>query len=216
MPKGVKLITYELTPLQAASKELGLVIQSGFEFLNSLTHSLKQKLMFLIGQGCQIDGTVIVSYSVKVMDNPAIRQRFSVGLLPYQDVLSDITFRISSWMVRPEYKGIASAFLNIASTLPSRMALSRIWFKFSLLPKYLHTFFTRGTFLTFRGSGTHRLSATWAGSFLFSFLILKFIVTFMGAADMVASLGDKRLVADGAKFMLFHTLIIYSKAKQCQ
>jgi len=216
MPKGVQLITYELTPLQAALEQLCLAVKSRFEFLNSLAHSLKQELMFLVGQGHEVSRAIITLDSVEMMDYPTVRKRFTVSLLPYQNMLSNIAFRVSSCMVGLEYKSIAGAFLNVTSALPDRMLIPGIRLKFSLLPKYLHTFSSGRTPFALSCPGAHRLAAIWAEGLLLALLVLKLVITLMRAADMIASLGEKRLVADDAEFLPFHTLIIHVKVKRCQ
>jgi len=51
------------------SNQLTLVLKQGFKFLNTLVFSLKDKIMFLIGKGSQILGSVITLNSIQMMDS---------------------------------------------------------------------------------------------------------------------------------------------------
>lgn len=97
--RGVNLITYELTPLQAALKELILMVENSLKFLNSLLEFGYYQSVLFFRFSKQIGRAIIVFNPIKVMNFPAFRKRFAVGLLPNKDMFQhSITF--CSWMTR--------------------------------------------------------------------------------------------------------------------
>lgn len=97
-----------------------MIIKHSFKFLNTFCFGLKDEIMFLVRQGLQINWAIIVWNTIKVMDNPTIRQRLAVSFFPYKDVLKNVTLLFySSRMVRSIYQDIAIGSYN-ATTFPVR------------------------------------------------------------------------------------------------
>jgi len=89
-------------------QELRLVTEQCFKFLYSLGFGRKNKAMFPVRESYEIDRSIIISYSIKVMDYPTIWQEFIVSLFPYQYMLADISSFICSRMFWKEYLNISS------------------------------------------------------------------------------------------------------------
>lgn len=68
------------------------MIKKCLKFLNALSHSLLQSVMFFSRHSYKVSGTVIISYSVKMMNNPIVGKFFSVCLFPHRAMLRYITF----------------------------------------------------------------------------------------------------------------------------
>ena len=99
-----------------------LVIKQGFQFLNSFSLSLKDKVVFPIGETNKIQRTVIIRNPIQVMNNPAFRQRFAMGLLPDKDMFCYIAITECPWVVRLVDADIASVVF-IFATFPSIVVL---------------------------------------------------------------------------------------------
>jgi len=73
------------------SNKLALTIEQGFKFLNTLSLSLKHKVVFFIRQGLKIADAVVVLDSIKMVHYPALRQWLFICLLPYKMMLKNIS-----------------------------------------------------------------------------------------------------------------------------
>lgn len=100
-----------------------MVIKHSFQFLNTFSFSLKNKVMFLVRQSYKIARAIVMFNPIKVMNYPTIRQRFPVNLFPYKKMLSNIAISICSRMLWAQYKNIP-IFLSIDSTSPIMMSLA--------------------------------------------------------------------------------------------
>jgi len=107
-----------------------LIIKQSLKLLYSLSLSLKDKVVLLVRQGYQIARSIIVLNSVKVMNNPAFRQRFAVSFFPYKDMLKDVATFISSRMVWFKNTNITpcSASQSNSSTFPVGMIFTPLMF----------------------------------------------------------------------------------------
>ena len=63
--------------------------------------------MFATGNSKQIFRSVVISNTIKMVNNPAFRDGFAVSFFPDQDVFSDIAKLIGSWMSLFKSKYIA-------------------------------------------------------------------------------------------------------------
>jgi len=125
-------------------KQLILMVQQAFKFLDTLCLCTKYKIMSSIGQGHQILRAIVVRYSIKVMDNPAPRKRFFVGLFPNKDMLKNIfvVVDIGFGIVWHIYKDITASILKF--TTSPRRAICPAFFREAL---FLYDFSTRATSL---------------------------------------------------------------------
>ncbi|MBA7499051.1 hypothetical protein ES704_01790 [subsurface metagenome] len=105
-----------------------MVIKHTFKFLNTLSFSLEKKVMLLVGQGLQIYRSIVVWYSIKMVNNPAFRQAFTVCLFPYNDMFKDIASFMCSGVVRFKNKNITSLIL-IAPPSPTGISFSTARFQ---------------------------------------------------------------------------------------
>ncbi len=100
-----------------------MVIEQSLKLLNAPSFGSENIPMLSIRQSYKIDRPIISPNSVQVVDNPAIRKGFIVSLLPDQNMLTDITSFICSWMLRQKYLNISSyltpsAFIYCISNSP--------------------------------------------------------------------------------------------------
>ena len=93
------------------------MIKQGFQFLNTLCLSLKDKRVFPVRKGNKIHRTIVVLDSVKMVNNPAIRQRLIVNLLPNKNMLHDIA-RTTCVMMRRLVNQNISSFISYSTTFP--------------------------------------------------------------------------------------------------
>ncbi|KKM74408.1 hypothetical protein LCGC14_1400690 [marine sediment metagenome] len=82
--------------------QLPLVIKHGFQFLDSFGFGLKDEAVVPIGQSKKVDGSIIASDAVQVVDDPSIRQRFIVSLFPYDNMFKNVPSNICSMVFRQE------------------------------------------------------------------------------------------------------------------
>ena len=97
-----------------------MIIKKGFQFLNSFSLSLKQKVVLFAGQCLKIHKPIIRSNTIKMVDNPSIWQKSIVSFFPNKAMFRDITLVISSWMGRGFYANITTACYYL-TTLPVRV-----------------------------------------------------------------------------------------------
>ncbi len=121
--------------------KLLLTIKQPFKFLYSLCLCLKNSPMFSIRQSQQIGWSVISPHSIKMMNNPSLRQRFAACFFPDKNMFCYIAFLIGSCVLRSFDSYIARCIT--LSTFPRWVISTRI-FPFH---KQAHTFNAR-----FRGT----------------------------------------------------------------
>ncbi len=113
-------------------KELMLVVKQGFKLLDAFSFGCHHMTMLPIRQSHKINRAVISLDSVKVVNNPAIRQSLLISLLPNNNMLLNMATRPSSRMSWHIYAHIT--FIVYASaTLPERRVLTPILSKLSTL-----------------------------------------------------------------------------------
>ena len=110
-----------------------MIFKKCLQFLDTLCLRLKDKVMFLIGQGYKILRSIIVFDTVKVMNYPTFRQGLTMCLFPNKNMLENITMaRSNAWMVRLINEYIATASFTSA-TFP--MIMSRTFYNWFLLTR---------------------------------------------------------------------------------
>lgn len=126
-----------------------LIIKQPFKFLNFLLKFRDYQSMLLFRFSKQIRRAIVTSNSIKVMNFPALWERFIVVGFPNKDMFKHISFAVSSRIVRFMNKNISSRL--ISSTPPRRMVLSLPSFiatsvtKFSLRRHWLTTLRARNS-----------------------------------------------------------------------
>ncbi len=114
-----------------------MIIKQGFQFLNTFSLSLKDKIMLPVRQSHKISRSVIMLDAIKVMDNPTIRKRLAISLFPYKDMLHHITSFVGMRMRWLAYKNIAT-FAESLTTFPLRMLFGRSSFQCLYLARFTH------------------------------------------------------------------------------
>ena len=74
------------------------MIKQCFQFLNTLCLCSKHEDVFHIGQCLEIGGSVIALYSIKVVNNPSVRQGSAINLFPNHNVFPNPPQCISTMM----------------------------------------------------------------------------------------------------------------------
>lgn len=96
-----------------------LTIKQALKFLNTFGLSAQDEIMLTGREGNKIRCPVIIGDTIKVMNHPSIRQSLSIGGLPNQYMLSDISLFRGSGMVRMQQQNIAVK-VNNPPPLPCR------------------------------------------------------------------------------------------------
>jgi len=65
------------------SNKLPLLLDDSFKLLNSFCFSSKNPTVLMIRQGNQILGSIIISNTIEMMNNPIMRQRFAIFYPPF-------------------------------------------------------------------------------------------------------------------------------------
>lgn len=102
--------------------KMSLSIKQSFKFLYTFRFSLQYKAVFFARKTYQISRLIIIFYTIKMVNNPAIRKRFTVCLLPYKNMLPDITIPVGLRMFRLIYKNISRTIYT--TTFPIRVFTS--------------------------------------------------------------------------------------------
>lgn len=113
-----------------------MIVEQGFQFLNTLCLSFKNKIMLPVGQGYKVSRAIIMFDSIKMMNYPSFGQWLSVGLLPNKDVFHDIASFLSMrmrWLANINI----STCTESSATFPERM-----FFRGSIFEMFNETFFT--------------------------------------------------------------------------
>ncbi len=94
------------------------------QFPNTCLEFLYKGLVFVITTSCskQVFRAVVVSYTIKMMDYPAFRQRFVMGFFPNKAVLQNIAQRVGIWMVG--FKNHCVALVSTSAPIPFPMVLT--------------------------------------------------------------------------------------------
>ncbi len=120
-------------------QKLSLLFKESFEFLNAFCFSHEEMKMFFARETGKIRWPIVVSNSVKVVNNPTIRKRFSICLLPNKNVLTNITCLVRSWVAPFENQNITKC--SSVSSLPMSVSFtsSKIpVFHAGILPHFLN------------------------------------------------------------------------------
>ncbi len=104
------------------------MIKQGFQFLNTLSSCLRQKVMRFLGHAYEVFRAVIASNTIKVVNYPAIGKQFAINLFPYKDVFSNISFLTSTRMKRLTKPNITFN-ANGSTTLPHWVFFRRACFQ---------------------------------------------------------------------------------------
>lgn len=106
--------------MRTGLKQLPLLPKQRFQLLNTLCFSSQQKKVLFRRQRNKILGAIVVLNSIKMMNYPAFRQKLVVGLLPHQDMFTNIPPCVCSWVVREMHKYIIP--MSISATSPIKTA----------------------------------------------------------------------------------------------
>ena len=112
-----------MTLSYADLQKLMLIINQGFQFLNTLSLNLENKIMLFTRHSSEIDNPVIVRNSIQVVNVPSIWQRLIVRLLPHKLVFKHISRFVGFRVIRFFYPYI-SACLSYSTSLPTRTIYS--------------------------------------------------------------------------------------------
>ena len=104
-------------------KELGLSIEQSLKLLDALCFSLKDTVMFHVGQSHQILRAVIIPDAIQVVDYPSCRKQFVVSFFPNKNMLKDIAIYVSSRVFFPHNFNISST-ATTSTTSPTWMLVS--------------------------------------------------------------------------------------------
>ena len=102
-----------------------ITVDYRLKLLYSFRFSLKDMIMFLVGQTDQVLRTVIGFDSIKMVDDPLIRQQYAMELLPYYNVFKYIPTIICPRMLWRLNKHV-SILMDGSTTSPSWMILSTL------------------------------------------------------------------------------------------
>ena len=100
--------------------KLWLIVQERFQFLNALGFCLKDKVMFSTWQCDEIDDSVIILDTIKMVNDITIRQGFLMIALPDKNMFLNITLIICSRMVFVLHHNI-TRFVFESTSSPTRM-----------------------------------------------------------------------------------------------
>lgn len=101
-----------------------MVIKQGFQLLNPLCLSLKDKVMLPVRQSYKVSRAIVVFYSIKMVNYPAIRQRLIVRLFPDEDMFHHIASFLSMGMRWLANINISTC-TESSATFPLRMLFRR-------------------------------------------------------------------------------------------
>lgn len=84
-----------------------LIIEKRLKLLNSFCFSIQQSAMLFVRQSYEVLHPIVIFNSVKMVNDPTIRQELAVSLFPNKDMLIDVAVIICSWMVRLLQQAVA-------------------------------------------------------------------------------------------------------------
>lgn len=96
------------------------MVEQSLKFLNTLCLSIKNEIMFPIRQSHKISRSIVMFDSVKMVNNPTIRQRLSISFFPNKNMLHNIAFLLGMRMRGLTDKNITT-FTKCSAPFPLRV-----------------------------------------------------------------------------------------------